>query len=521
MHDTPGSRARCFSSVQCVRAAQSRKGLAARRSLSAPVLLDEFRWQSDPTPCSGGLGKTDTPCSGRTLEVDLDVAGDYCPRAPGPQPAAPFRPQLLLRELILPHSTSDPRRLFAEVRSGTAHRERHHQVPGHCQLLTGARSPIDLRFVGQTISGPITNLTLIPVRDLRARSILAPFSAAANKEQGWRKKEEELSVRTLRSRLQETTGCHCRCSNPEWSWFSERSLYVHASVSSATYYWARPAASGGKSTVQEGLDPVTKNCALGMGYSYLCRKLLPTRGANTSVPEPAPRSAGPSGLTSAGRRGTGAQTRSMVLVRDVRIAPATQNPNGGTSTRLGVISRVCSNHRFRCSPPCRSSLGSVCKDLRLSRCSSLGHPCRPMQFGTRVCLQHFGSGFSGSVSSIGRSGFPNGVAGRGVCLCKLPSGHPPCRKRFSLGRSGGTARSRRCAARAVARGFGLRGSALTDTANRSALKSKTGGATDTATVVSTEHKVARGPGNKHFSTSHHLSTIFSPCHPTHPTTLIF
>ena len=37
-----------------------------------------------------------------------------------------------------------------------------------------------------------------------------------------------------------------------------------------------------------------------------------------------------------------------------------------------------------------------------------------------------------------------------------------------------------------------------------------------------EHRaVASGPKNKHFSTSHHLLTIISPCHPTHPTTLIF
>ena len=48
----------------------------------------------------------------RALEVDLDVAGDYRPRVPGPesQPAVPFQPRLLLRELILAHYPSDPRR---------------------------------------------------------------------------------------------------------------------------------------------------------------------------------------------------------------------------------------------------------------------------------------------------------------------------------------------------------------------------------------------------------------------------
>ena len=73
----------------------------------------------------------------------------------------------------------------------------------------------------------------------------------------------------------------------------------------------------------------------------------------------------------------------------------------------------------------------------------------------------------------------------------------------------------------MAGGGSLRGSALTDTANRASLRSKTGGATATAAVVSTWHKVERSPRNKHFSTSHHLPTIISPCHSTHPSTLIF
>ena len=62
-------------------------------------------------------------------------------------------------------------------------------------------------------------------------------------------------------------------------------------------------------------------------------------------------------------------------------------------------------------------------------------------------------------------------------------------------------------ARAVARAGGLRRSALADTAN--------------LTALSTEHKVANGPRTKQLSTSRHLLTILSPCHPTHPPTLIF
>ena len=43
----------------------------------------------------------------------------------------------------------------------------------------------------------------------------------------------------------------------------------------------------------------------------------------------------------------------------------------------------------------------------------------------------------------------------------------------------------------------------------------------TAAMVSTEHKVANGWRNKQLFPSHHFLTIISPCHPTHPTTLIF
>ena len=104
---------------------------SARRSLPAPVLLDEFRWQSDPMPWYGSLGKADSLRSGRTDSVhdsepdlwqqDLDAAGDYCPRVPGPQPAVPLRPRLLLRELILAHSLSDP---CCFIRGSPAHPNR-------------------------------------------------------------------------------------------------------------------------------------------------------------------------------------------------------------------------------------------------------------------------------------------------------------------------------------------------------------------------------------------------------------
>ena len=59
---------------------------SACRSLLAPVLLDEFPWQSDPGPWSGSLGRADSPNSGRTdssndsdsdlWKLRLDVDGD-------------------------------------------------------------------------------------------------------------------------------------------------------------------------------------------------------------------------------------------------------------------------------------------------------------------------------------------------------------------------------------------------------------------------------------------------------------
>ena len=57
----------CFCPVQCARTIQLREARpSARRSLPAPVLLDELSWQRDPVPWSGNLGRADSPCSGRT-----------------------------------------------------------------------------------------------------------------------------------------------------------------------------------------------------------------------------------------------------------------------------------------------------------------------------------------------------------------------------------------------------------------------------------------------------------------------
>ena len=58
--------------------------------------------------------------------------------------------------------------------------------------------------------------------------------------------------------------------------------------------------------------------------------------------------------------------------------------------------------------------------------SSFGHPFRPMQCGT-CAPTAFWLRIQQNVAgcqAVGSRGFPNGVAGRGVCLCMPPAGHP-------------------------------------------------------------------------------------------------
>ena len=128
--------------------------------LSVPALRDDSRWQPDQVPWCGSSCRADSLCSGRTDSIyDSDQTsgsgiwmwlGDCCPRVPGPVPQS-FRPRLFLREPILAHAPSDPRRSirgshltkshWLSLRRGRTHRVCHHHVPGHCQLLMEARSP--------------------------------------------------------------------------------------------------------------------------------------------------------------------------------------------------------------------------------------------------------------------------------------------------------------------------------------------------------------------------------------------
>ena len=55
----------------CANVSEQGERASARRSLLAPVLLDEFSWQSDPVPWSGSLGRADSTCSAGAQTVSL------------------------------------------------------------------------------------------------------------------------------------------------------------------------------------------------------------------------------------------------------------------------------------------------------------------------------------------------------------------------------------------------------------------------------------------------------------------
>ena len=102
---------------------------SSRRFLTAPEPIDGFSWQPDTVPWFGSSdmapGRTDNIYDSEPdlWKWDLGVAGNSCPRAPRPmlQPAAPVRPRLLLRELLLAHSPSNPRR---SIRGSLTHQIR-------------------------------------------------------------------------------------------------------------------------------------------------------------------------------------------------------------------------------------------------------------------------------------------------------------------------------------------------------------------------------------------------------------
>ena len=205
MHDPPDSRARCFSSVQCQRTAQSSGaliGAMARRCQRFSTIPAGSQIKCYCMGGQAGLGA-------RPVEVGFECGWRLLPSSPD---------QYLSRRYHFGHSESSssltPHPIlaapFVEVPSpnpigspsgGRTHRVCHHHVPGHCQLLT--RSPKDLLSDGRNISGLIINLTLLPARD--ALRLFVPAACWLSLQpqpigsRDGRKKEEELSGRTGRA----------------------------------------------------------------------------------------------------------------------------------------------------------------------------------------------------------------------------------------------------------------------------------------------------------------------------------
>ena len=86
MHDLPGSRARCFSSVQSVRTAQSWGALlgamvpvgpSASRRIPLAVKSSALVWELGQSPCSGRTNSI-YDLDPDLWKLRLDVDGDLC-----------------------------------------------------------------------------------------------------------------------------------------------------------------------------------------------------------------------------------------------------------------------------------------------------------------------------------------------------------------------------------------------------------------------------------------------------------
>ena len=358
------------SPLQCVRTAQSSGalrnamasgGACASRRFSqvagSSALVREFRQGRQPMLWA----HRQYPRFGVLWKWDLDTTGDHCRRNPRPVPqsAVQFRRRLLLRELILARSVrtspfrqrKSPHRIrLALPQGGHAHRLHHNHVPGHCQLMTGARSPIYLLSVGQTIRGRTTSPTLI-------QSVMCPWysrlqhfgSVSGRSQQGavMAEKEKELSRHTRRaSRRQRVGGYLSRSSDSVRIWPRREGLprfLLHHTIFDHG--------------LSDGLGPDEPRLLGNLLYRkdwIQLRKIALSDWVLSPVQEVAAHSWCTefehlrSGICPeerrakwahvvAGRRGIGAQARSMAPVRDVRTAPATRNQN----TRSNSKTRVC------------------------------------------------------------------------------------------------------------------------------------------------------------------------------------
>ena len=178
MHDSPGSRACCFSSVQCVRTAQSTGALPGAMVPVGPYASQRFPLAVRFSALVWELGQSRQPCSGRTdskylrhrfgsLETasgrgrrlmhplageqpelwpqhgewDVTKAGKYCPRTPDPAllflpPGSTISPRVRLRPLVSPWKSSHQIRLALSQSGGEGRKS--DLGPGHCQLLRQA-----------------------------------------------------------------------------------------------------------------------------------------------------------------------------------------------------------------------------------------------------------------------------------------------------------------------------------------------------------------------------------------------
>ena len=216
---------------------------------SAPVLLSDSRRRSDHVPWYGSSGRADRPMlwayrqyprlGARPREVGFGHDWRLLPSCPQPSPRAYPRWHPVRSSPLRPRKSPYQIRL-ALPQGGRAHRVRHNHVPGHCQLLTGARSPIDLLSVEQTISGRITSLTLIPARDVPTEFAPQHFGSVFGRSQqgAVMAKEGEGAVKTHRTCWQQTTvgGCLSRSSDSKRIWPRREGLHVDASFSSASYH---------------------------------------------------------------------------------------------------------------------------------------------------------------------------------------------------------------------------------------------------------------------------------------------
>ena len=345
-------------------------------------------------------------------------------------------------------------------------------------------------------------------------------------------------VGTHRPCLQATTGQKILLSMQllKWSWFRGRCLVVHASVSSESYHlrswpsrwsWARPAAPAGKSTVQEGLDPASRNCALRVGNPTRPRGCcLPlVHNVRTpplwNLPQGAPGQVG---------------TRRLVAMVSVRKQGRWPRMSGqlqrfrtrtlGVGPRQGweAIAKVCSNIRFRHNPSRRSSQSSLPKSSRLS----YGGPSRDVT--SQDAILHSGIHFApcslepllarsilaqGPASAIlqcrrqpsrGKSTLRNGAAVRGDCLCGPPTEHPAGPNgilSLRLLRSCPTL-ARRCPH--GGQGNNLRTPTLTNAASTAALRNGTDGATAKSQIPQETNNLPL-----------HFPAVVSPRCPMHPT----